>query len=127
MYVRGYLQGSENGRVVTIERDMGKFTTMFTLSQSGADQRNKARKFVIIRFTCTLVKKILVNSVIINRIPDRIVYGHRMLCMFYCYTGLTVIVILDYHIVYLFCKISIGFINIYQLVFSTCKFATRYY
>ena len=24
-------------------------------------------------------------------------YGHRMLCMFYCYTGLTVIVILDYH------------------------------
>ena len=62
MYVRGYLHGSENGRVVTIERVIGKFTTMFTLSQSGADQRNKARQFVIIRFTCTLVKKILVSS-----------------------------------------------------------------
>ena len=41
---------------------MGKFMTMFTLSQSGADQRNKARQFVIIRFTCTLVNKILVSS-----------------------------------------------------------------
>ena len=26
---------------------MGKFMTMYTLSQSGADQRNKARQFVI--------------------------------------------------------------------------------
>jgi hypothetical protein len=31
-------------------------------------------------------------------IPDGIVYGHGMLWTFYCYTGLTVIVILDYHI-----------------------------
>jgi hypothetical protein len=47
---------------------MGKFMTMFTLSQSGADQRNKARQFVIAykvhvhRPGGAFVKKILVSS-----------------------------------------------------------------
>jgi hypothetical protein len=42
MYVRGYLQGSENGRVVTIER-LPAFSFFFTKKESISDKSNHAK------------------------------------------------------------------------------------